>query len=153
EASGRSRMKLRVETEEEMRALGQRLAARLGAGDAVCLSGPLGAGKTTLAQGIAQGLGVTEPVSSPTFTLVQEYAGRLPVFHLDGYRLRSLDELWDLSYEDLQAAGGVMLIEWPERLTPVLPPDRLEIRIAHAGEARDVEIEGRGRFRDMIRDP
>src|SRR5262249_49915787 len=119
-------------------------AATLRAGDVVCLSGPLGAGKTTLAQGIAEGLGVTEPVSSPTFTLVQEYEGRLPVFHLDVYRLRSLDELWDLSYEDLRADGGVMLIEWPERIAPALPPDRLEIRIAHAGQARDVEIEGQG---------
>jgi tRNA threonylcarbamoyladenosine biosynthesis protein TsaE len=140
-------LKLRVETEAEMRALGERIGAELQSGDVVCLSGPLGAGKTTLAQGIAAGLGVTEPVSSPTFTLVQAYAGRVPVYHLDVYRLRSLDELWDLSFDDLRAAPGVMLIEWPERIAPALPPDRLEIEIAPAGDARDVTVQGYGRLR------
>src|SRR5205823_12205470 len=133
----------RSETEGEMREFGRRLGETLQAGDVVCLTGPLGAGKTTLAQGIAEGLGVTEPVSSPTFTLVQEYAGRVPVFHLDVYRLRSLDELWDLSFEDLRAAPGVMLIEWPERIAPALPADRLEVEIAPDGDAREVTINHR----------
>jgi tRNA threonylcarbamoyladenosine biosynthesis protein TsaE len=133
-----------IETEDAMRAWGARLGQRLQAGDVVCLSGPMGAGKTTLAQGIAAGLGVTEPVSSPTFTLVQEYAGRLPVFHLDVYRLRSPDELWDLSFEDLLAAAGVILIEWPERIAGALPRERLEIAIALAADARDVTVSGQG---------
>src|SRR5438128_143699 len=138
---------MRIETEVEMREFGRKLGETLGPGDVVCLSGPLGAGKTTLAQGIAAGLGVTEPVSSPTFTLVQEYAGRVPVYHLDVYRLRSLDELWDLSFEDLRAAPGVMLIEWPERIAPALPPDRLEIEIAAAGDGRKLTVRGLGRLR------
>lgn len=127
-----------------MRAWGRRLGEMLRAGDVVGLTGPLGAGKTTLAQGIAVGLGVTEPVSSPTFTLVQEYAGRVTVYHLDVYRLRSLDELWDLSFDDLRAAPSVLLIEWPERIAPALPPDRLEIAITPDGDARDMTVTAMG---------
>jgi tRNA threonylcarbamoyladenosine biosynthesis protein TsaE len=138
-------LRLRIESEEAMRAWGRRLGEMLRAGDLVGLTGPLGAGKTMLAQGIAAGLGVTEPVSSPTFTLVQEYAGRVTVYHLDVYRLRSMDELWDLSFDDLRAAPSVLLIEWPERIAPALPAERLEIVIAPDGDARDVTVEGRGR--------
>jgi tRNA threonylcarbamoyladenosine biosynthesis protein TsaE len=127
-----------------MRSWGEQIGKALREGDVVCLRGPLGAGKTTLAQGIAAGLGVTEPVSSPTFTLVQEYAGRVPVYHLDVYRLRSLDELWDLSFDDLRSAAGVMLIEWPERIAPALPEERLEIALSLAGDARDVTLQGHG---------
>jgi tRNA threonylcarbamoyladenosine biosynthesis protein TsaE len=76
---------------------------------------------------------------------VQEYAGRLPVYHLDVYRLRSLDELWDLSFADLRAVPSVLLIEWPERIAPALPTERLEIRIALDGDAREVTIESHGR--------
>jgi tRNA threonylcarbamoyladenosine biosynthesis protein TsaE len=137
-------MRLRIESEEAMRAWGRRLGEMLRAGDVVGLTGPLGAGKTTLAQGIAVGLGVTEPVSSPTFTLVQEYAGRVTVYHLDVYRLRSLDELWDLSFDDLRAAPSVLLIEWPERIAPALPPDRLEIAITPDGDARDMTVTAMG---------
>jgi tRNA threonylcarbamoyladenosine biosynthesis protein TsaE len=106
--------------------------------------GALGAGKTTLAQGIACGLGVYEIVNSPTFTLVQEYAGRWPVYHLDVYRLSGPEEAVDLAIEELRGAGGVLLIEWPERIAPLLPADRLEIRLEPQGDARRLTAIGYG---------
>lgn len=123
-------------SDEETRSIGEALGRLLGPGDVVCLEGPLGAGKTTFAQGVARGLGVEEVVNSPTFTLVQEYAGRLPVFHLDVYRLSGPEEAVDLAIPEMIAAGGVLLIEWPERIAPLLPEDRLEIRLVPEGEAR-----------------
>ena len=130
---------------EETRALGEKLGRRLEAGDLVTLSGELGAGKTALAQGIAAGLEVVEPVSSPTFALVHEYAGRVPVWHLDVYRLRSLDELVDLSWQDLLAGNGVLLVEWPERIAPALPPERLEVLLEHVDEhSRRLTLTGCG---------
>ena len=131
-------------TDEETRAVGEALGRRLAPGDVVCLEGPLGAGKTTLAQGIARGLGVEEVVNSPTFTLVQEYAGRHPVYHLDVYRLSRPEEAADLAIEELRAAGGVLLIEWPERIASLLPADRLEIRLEPQGDVRRLTAVGHG---------
>jgi tRNA threonylcarbamoyladenosine biosynthesis protein TsaE len=131
-------------SDEETRAVGEALGRRLQPGDILCLQGPLGAGKTTLAQGIARGLDVEEVVNSPTFTLVQEYAGRLPVYHLDVYRLSGPEEAADLAIDEMQAAGGVLLIEWPERIAPLLPADRLDIRLEPEGEARHLTAIGQG---------
>jgi tRNA threonylcarbamoyladenosine biosynthesis protein TsaE len=133
-----------TQTDEETRAVGEALGQWLEPGDVVCLVGPLGAGKTTLAQGIARGLGVDEIVNSPTFTLVQEYAGRWPVYHLDVYRLSGPEEAVDLAVEELRGAGGVLLIEWPERIAPLLPADRLEIRLEPQGDARRLTAIGYG---------
>lgn len=130
---------------EQTRALGEALGQRLRPGDVVTLSGDLGAGKTALAQGLGLGLGVEEPVSSPTFGLVHEYAGRCPVWHLDVYRLRSPDELVDLSWQDLLTGGGVLLIEWPERIAGALPEERLEIELEHVDEeSRRIRLRPRG---------
>jgi tRNA threonylcarbamoyladenosine biosynthesis protein TsaE len=137
-------MEWMTRTDEETRAVGEALGRRLAPGDVVCLAGPLGAGKTTLAQGIAHGLGVAEVVNSPTFTLVQEYAGRWPVYHLDVYRLRGPEEAVDLAIEELRAAGGVLLIEWPERIASLLPTDRLEIHLEPQGDARRLTAIGHG---------
>lgn len=130
---------------EETRRLGRALGARLDRGDVVTLSGDLGAGKTALAQGLGEGLDVDEPVSSPTFALVHEYAGRCPVWHLDVYRLRGPDELIDLSWHDLIAGRGVLLIEWPERVAEALPPERLEINLEYVDETtRRITLRPRG---------
>ncbi len=129
---------------EQTRAIGERLGRRLGAGDLVLLHGDLGAGKTTLAQGIARGLGVAEPVQSPTFTLVNELDGRTPdgrpirLYHLDLYRLAGDDaELDSFGFDDyLAPPDGVALVEWPERATGRLPDCYLLVRLESLGEGR-----------------
>ena len=120
---------------EETYALGRRLAGRLGAGDLVALIGPLGAGKTALVRGIAAGLGLADPrvVTSPTFVLVQEYPARLPVYHLDLYRLSDPGaELADLGLDEMLACG-VVLIEWADRAADALPRRRWQVRIEITG--------------------
>lgn len=108
-------------TSEETQAVGALLAAGLEIGDIVCVSGELGAGKTTFIQGVCRSLGVTEAVTSPTFTLINEYRGRFPIFHFDFYRIKSEDEALELGIEDYFNAGGVCLLEWPERIYGLLP--------------------------------
>lgn len=136
---------LQTESDTETRELARRIGAAAQAGDFLCLYGPMGAGKTTFTQGLAQGLGVDEPVSSPTFALVHEYAGRTPIWHLDTYRIQNLDELLDLSWDDLLAGHGVVVIEWPERIAEALPHNRLDVRIDYAeGEARRLGFEPHG---------
>jgi tRNA threonylcarbamoyladenosine biosynthesis protein TsaE len=110
-------------------------------GDLLTLSGELGAGKTVFAQGVGAGLGVEEPVNSPTFALVHEYSGRLPYWHLDVYRLGGAEELIDLSWQELLNGGGVVLVEWPERIQEALPEQRLEIRLAYGdGDTRTITL-------------
>lgn len=134
-------MRLTSYSPEETQSLAERLGRLLGPGDVVTLSGEMGAGKTAFAQGLGVGLEVDEPVSSPTFALVHEYKGRLPVWHLDTYRVRSLDELIDLSWSDLLRAGGVVLVEWPERIAAALPDERLDILLKYgAGDRREIEL-------------
>ena len=116
------------------RAVGRRLGAAARPGDVIALTGPLGAGKTELARGIARGLDVDEPVSSPTFVLVAEHAGRLPLFHVDCYRLAGAADALAAGILDDRAADGVTVIEWAERIAAALPPGRLEIVIDGAGD-------------------
>jgi len=116
------------------RALGGRLAIAARPGDLVCLIGDLGAGKTQLAKGFAAGLGVTDVVASPTFVLMAEYEGRLPLFHLDLYRLADAEDALAGGLLDDRQAGGVVLVEWAERLGSSLPVARLDVRIHGTGE-------------------
>jgi tRNA threonylcarbamoyladenosine biosynthesis protein TsaE len=117
------------------RAVGARLGAVAEPGDVIALVGPLGAGKTELARGIARGLAVEEPVSSPSFVLVAEHAGRLPLFHVDCYRLAGAGDALAAGILDDRAAEGVTVIEWADRLGEALPPGRLEIAIDGAGRS------------------
>jgi tRNA threonylcarbamoyladenosine biosynthesis protein TsaE len=116
------------------RALGARLGAVAVPGDVIALHGPLGAGKTELARGIARGLRVEEPVSSPTFVLVAEHAGRIPLFHVDCYRLAGAADALAAGVLDDRSADGVTVIEWAERLGAALPRGRLEVAIDGAGD-------------------
>ncbi len=135
-------MRLTTRSAPETEAVGAALGARLHPGDLVVLTGDLGAGKTTIAKGIARGLGVTEPVTSPTFTIVQEYEGRCPVAHVDVYRLERLQELHDFGFDEL-LESHVVLVEWGGAITRLLPADRCEVELtldAADDAVRRVEI-------------
>lgn len=132
---------------EETRALGAVLGALLQGGDVVAVSGELGAGKTCLVQGIARGLGVppSVPVTSPTFTLVGEYPGRVALRHADFYRVESYARLDDGGFSDLVDARGVLVVEWPERFPDALPAERLELRLEIVStEERRLRVGGAG---------
>jgi tRNA threonylcarbamoyladenosine biosynthesis protein TsaE len=112
-------------------------------GTVVALSGDLGAGKTCFIQGLAEGLGVEGPVTSPTFIMIAEHAGRLPLYHVDLYRTGSLAEIRRLGLDELLDGAGVTAIEWAEKAEPLLPPRTIRVRIRGAGdEPRIVEVDG-----------
>jgi tRNA threonylcarbamoyladenosine biosynthesis protein TsaE len=135
------RARVRTASVDETIALGERLGRVAAAGDLVCLWGDLGAGKTQVAKGIARGLGVDATVNSPTFILMNEYAGRLPLFHVDLYRLADAADALAGGVVDDRQADGVTVVEWPERMGDVLPAGRLDVRIAGSGdESRDIEV-------------
>ncbi len=119
---------------DETFALGERLGRALAAGDIVALSGPLGAGKTALVQGLARGLGVAGQVRSPSFTIVNEHQGRLPLYHADFYRLEERRELDAIGFDDYLGAGGVVVVEWADRFPDALPAARLDVRIDITGD-------------------
>ena len=132
--------------EIETEALGETLARRLGPGDVVAYRGDLGAGKTAFTRGLARGLGCTGRVTSPTFTVVNEYEGRLPLFHFDLYRLEGEDALYDIGWEDYLDRGGVCAVEWSERAETALPRETVWVsirRCAESGDWRRITIEGR----------
>ncbi|MDX9993456.1 MAG: tRNA (adenosine(37)-N6)-threonylcarbamoyltransferase complex ATPase subunit type 1 TsaE [Anaerolineales bacterium] len=137
----------------ETRALGRKLGKLLQPGDLVCLQGELGAGKTTLTQGIAEGWGSLDSVSSPTFVMVNLYRAPegTPLYHMDAYRIESLPEAEQIGLDDLLAEGALIL-EWPERIEPILPAERLWLSLAHVSETeRQLEISASGtRFATFI---
>lgn len=140
-------LRVRTASAAQTAALGRDLGELLAEGDVVSLSGDLGAGKTTFVQGAAAGLSVSESVLSPTFTLVRTYAGRLPVHHVDVYRLRSIQEVLDLGWDELLEGGGVVLIEWGDVIDSLLPATRLEVALAipdREADAREVVVRGLG---------
>ena len=130
---------------EETEALGARLAGALEPGAVVAFTGDLGAGKTAFVRGLARGLGIRDRVTSPTFTIVNEYeGGRLPLFHFDLYRLGSADELFDIGWEDYLARGGVCAVEWSERMEELLEPGtiRVDLRRGEDESRRVITVEG-----------
>lgn len=134
-----------TDSAEATLALGARLGPLLSAGDVVLLSGDLGAGKTQLTKGIAEGLGVGEPVTSPTFNILLVHEGRLPLYHFDLYRLERADELEDLDYFGTLEADGASVVEWGDRFADARPDDAIEVTLLIAGDAaRKIELNARG---------
>jgi tRNA threonylcarbamoyladenosine biosynthesis protein TsaE len=115
---------------DDTRAIGGVVGAALQAGDVVSLTGDLGAGKTTFVQGAAAALGVEQPVLSPTFTLVREYRGRVPVHHVDVYRLERVQDVLDLGFDEMVDGGAVVFVEWGDAIDALLPIDHLEVAIS-----------------------
>ena len=137
---------------QETERLGAALAQYLLPGDVLAYTGDLGAGKTAFTRGLAAGLGITDRVTSPTYTVVNEYlSGRLPLFHFDMYRLHSADELFDIGWEDYLTRGGVCAVEWSENVEEALEdPIRVELRKANDDpEQRVISIEGGRQFADL----
>ena len=144
-------MQITTHSADETQALGQKLASRLAPCDVIAYFGDLGAGKTAFTRGLAQGLGITDPVTSPTYTIVNEYlSGRIPLFHFDMYRLSSSDELFDIGWEDYLSRGGVCAVEWSENVEDALQ-DAIRVTIekdADEPDTRHITITGGPRFED-----
>lgn len=130
-------------SEEETKNAGRELARRAGCSSVISLRGSLGAGKTVFAKGFAQELGITEAIVSPTFTLVQEYEGKMKMYHLDLYRLSGEDEFESMGGEDFLYSDGVCLIEWSEKISSMLPDDTIYVNITiNEDLSRTIEITG-----------
>lgn len=119
---------------EQTIALGERLGRQLGPGDVIALFGDLGAGKTTLTKGIAVGMGLAADIHSPTFTLIHEHPGAVPLYHVDLYRLSREEEIETLGLEEYIYSDGVTIIEWADRMKSLLPPERLDITLLMKGD-------------------
>ncbi|MBU5427741.1 tRNA (adenosine(37)-N6)-threonylcarbamoyltransferase complex ATPase subunit type 1 TsaE [Tissierella pigra] len=122
-------MEIKLNGLKETEEFGMKLGNLLKTGDILCLNGDLGAGKTTLTKSIGLGLGVTDYITSPTFALINEYTGRIPVYHFDVYRLENVDELYDLGFDEYFYGNGISIIEWAEKIEKLLPKERIVLNI------------------------
>ena len=143
-------MEFLTNSPQETEAVGERLAKILMPGTVIAYCGDLGAGKTAFTRGLAKGLGCADMVTSPTYTIVNEYlSGRMPLFHFDMYRLASSDDLWDIGWEDYLERGGVCAVEWSENVTDAME-NALWVRIEKTGEeSRRITIEGGAEYADL----
>jgi len=144
-------MRFYTSSVEETEALGRRLGRQLRPGAVVAYYGDLGSGKTAFTRGLAQGLGITARVTSPTYTIVNEYEGTVPLFHFDMYRLSSAEELFEIGWEDYLERGGVIAVEWSERVSEALE-GALEIRFqkdAEMPDGRVITISGGKQYADL----
>lgn len=139
-------LKMLTSTSEETKKIGYKIGKLLKGGDIVCMIGDLGAGKTTLTQSIAEGLEVDDYVTSPTFTIVNEYQGRYPLYHFDVYRIEDVDEMYDIGFEEYLYSDGVIIIEWANIIEDILPKERLniEIKTGKGQNEREINIYGEG---------
>ena len=121
-----------IKNEQETRSFGKKLAAELAPGIVIALTGDLGTGKTALTKSIAEGLGITEVITSPTFNIVKEYySGRIPMYHFDVYRIGDIDEMYELGYEEYFYGNGVCIVEWADLIEDIIPEDAIRIDIEY----------------------
>ena len=143
EKAGWGNMTYITNSETETEELGARLGAALPDGSVLALYGDLGSGKTAFVRGLARGMGIDAEVSSPTFTIVNEYLGTRALFHFDMYRLASADELYDIGWEDYLDRGGVCAVEWSENVPGAFPPGAIRLSFRRTGEnSREILLEG-----------
>ncbi len=148
-------MEIILKSLEETEKFGLKLGKFLQKGDILCLNGELGAGKTTMTKSIGIGLGVEEYITSPTFSLINQYSGRLPVYHFDVYRLENVDELFDLGFDEYFYGNGVCIIEWADKIKRMLPKERIVVDIENGSdeEIRIIKISGFGiRFDELLKE-
>ena len=140
---------------EETENFGIKLGKALKKGDILCLNGDLGVGKTTLTKSIGLGLGVSEYITSPTFALINQYSGRLPVYHFDVYRLENIEEINDLGFDEYFYGDGVCIIEWADKIEKMIPKERIVIDIEKGQDlnGRILKISGfQGRYEELVRE-
>lgn len=145
-------MEIKLSNLEETKEFGFRLGFLLKGGDILCLNGDLGAGKTTMTKSIGLGLGVEEYITSPTFTLINEYKGRIPVYHFDVYRLEDADELYDLGFDEYFYGKGVCIIEWADKIEKMIPEIRIVVDIEKGNDENEriLHISGYGQSYDQL---
>ncbi|MFC4559363.1 tRNA (adenosine(37)-N6)-threonylcarbamoyltransferase complex ATPase subunit type 1 TsaE [Virgibacillus kekensis] len=145
-----SKRQIKTDTSEETIRLAEKLAVLLEPGDVLTLEGDLGAGKTTFTKGIANGIGVSRTVNSPTYTIVKEYEGELPLYHMDVYRLEDSDE--DIGFDEYFNGKGISVVEWAQFIVEYLPENRLDIKISNLDEnSRMIEFYPHGaHFKTVI---
>lgn len=148
-------MEIRINGLKDTEAFGIKLGSLLEPGDIVCLNGELGAGKTTMTKSIGIGLDVDEYITSPTFALINQYRGRMIVYHFDVYRLENVDELYDLGFDEYFFGNGVCIIEWAEKIERMIPEDRIVIDIKNGEniDERILGISGHGkRYEEIVKE-
>lgn len=146
-------LKIKISSIEETERLGYIIGKVLNRSIVISMTGDLGAGKTTLTQSIAKGLSVDDYITSPTFTIINEYVGRLPLYHFDVYRINDLDEMYDLGYEEYFYSEGVVIIEWANIIEELLPKERVHIEIKKIeNNSREIIIRAIGeKYLDIIK--
>lgn len=153
-SGGKSMLRICTESPEETVGIGKQLGKLLNPGNIVCLSGDLGAGKTAFTQGIAKGLGVEDYVTSPTYTIINEYEGRAPLYHFDVYRLNDIEEMYELGYEEYFFGDGVVVLEWADVVRDIIPEERLWITILNTkgDNSREIIMEPTGEvYQKMVK--
>ncbi len=145
-------LKIKLDGLEATEEFGKIIGGFLGSGDIVCLNGELGAGKTTLTKSIGKGLDVEEYITSPTFALINQYEGRVPVYHFDVYRLEGVEDTFDLGFDEYFFGEGVCIIEWADRIEEAIPEDRIVLDIEKGKEdsERLISISGHGEKYEQI---
>lgn len=123
--------------EQETRKVGEKIAQMLKKGDIICLEGDLGAGKTILSKAIAESLGIQEPVTSPTYTIVHEYKGSIPLYHFDVYRIMTVEEMFELGFDEYIFGEGICVIEWADKIKEIIPSTSIWIKILYGQNNQD----------------